>query len=218
MSRLFKPFVQLENPMNRNYSGTGLGLVLAYRMAELHGGGISVESTPGQGSWFTVTLPWSEAVPGASGQLRAVEVPHDSGQQRGPLPGTGIRVLLAEDHETNSDMLTEALESMEFQVFQARDGVEALAMARRFRPDIILMDLQMPNLDGLEATRRLRADPELNGTTVIAMTALTMPGDRKRCFEARVNDYLEKPVSVREIVRTIKRHLPATKQPDAPRL
>lgn len=107
---------------------------------------------------------------------------------------------------------------MAFQVFQARDGVEALAIARRFRPDIILMDLQMPNLDGLEATRRLRADPELNGTAVIALTALTMPGDRERCFEAGADDYLEKPVGVREMVRTIQRHLPATKQPDAPRL
>ncbi|MCG6869327.1 MAG: response regulator [Gammaproteobacteria bacterium] len=217
MSRLFKPFVQLDNPMNRNYSGTGLGLVLAYRMAELHGGGISVESTPGQGSRFTVTLPWSAAMPRSYGQLGAAGVSDDTGE-RGPLPGTGIRVLLAEDHETNSDMLTEALESMEFQVSQARDGVEALAMARRVRPDIILMDLQMPNLDGLEATRRLRADPELNGTAVIALTALTMPGDRERCFEAGVNDYLEKPVGVREMVRTIHRHLPATKQPDAPRL
>jgi PAS domain S-box-containing protein len=205
MARLFKPFVQLDSYSNRHHSGTGLGLVLAYRMAEMHGGGISVSSEPGRGSRFTVTLPWTPARP-RSGR------PQRTREKSGPAPrdagsGKGIRVLLAEDHEANSAMLTSALQSRGYEVIHVRDGVEALAVAREVHPDIILMDIQMPNLDGLEATRQIRADAMLGGIPVIALTALTMPGDREQCLHAGVSDYLGKPVSIKVLLKTIEQHL-----------
>ncbi|MEA3410925.1 MAG: response regulator [Pseudomonadota bacterium] len=203
MARLFKPFVQLDNPSNRHYSGTGLGLVLAYRMAELHGGGITVESSPGEGSRFTVTLPWVPVPPLPAGHDPAAE--QNEPDATGTQAGRGLKVLLAEDHEGNSAMLSNALVSRGYRVIQARDGVEALSAARREAPDIVLMDMQMPNLDGLEAIRRLRADPTLAKTPVVALTALAMPGDRERCFEAGATDYLGKPVGVGQLIEAIER-------------
>jgi CheY-like chemotaxis protein len=94
-----------------------------------------------------------------------------------------------------------------YQVIPAKDGVEALAAAREIHPDIILMDIQMPNLDGLEATRQIRADSMLEEIPVIAMTALTMPGDREQCLQAGVNDYLRKPLGIKELLKTIQQHL-----------
>ncbi|MGB5407889.1 MAG: response regulator, partial [Thiogranum sp.] len=121
--------------------------------------------------------------------------------------GKGATILLAEDHEANSTMLSNVLMSRGYQVIPVKDGVEALAAARETHPDIILMDIQMPNLDGLEATRQIRADSMLGEIPVIAMTALTMPGDREQCLEAGVNDYLEKPLSIKELLKTIQQHL-----------
>ena len=205
MGRLFKPFVQLNSNLHRHHPGTGLGLVLAYRMAELHGGGISVTSEPGKGSRFTVTLPWTpeQISPEQPEQLSGGS--ELASTHAGTVKGT--KVLLAEDHEANAAMLTNALHSRGYQVIQVVDGVEALAVARETRPDIILMDIQMPNLDGLGATRQIRTDPVLHDVPVIALTALTMPGDRERCLNAGVTDYLEKPVSVRGLLKTIGRHL-----------
>jgi len=205
MARLFKPFVQLDSHLARHHSGTGLGLVLAYRMAELHGGGISVASYPGKGSRFSVTLPWTaEPVsPPGTGYIREESEPAASTAGSVKV----VTVLLAEDHEANSTMLTNALRSRGYQVVPVKDGVEALAAARENHPDIILMDIQMPNLDGLEATRLIRADSMLADIPVIALTALTMPGDREQCLHAGVTDYLGKPVSIKVLLKTIEQHL-----------
>lgn len=205
MGKLFKPFIQLDSRLTSHGSGTGLGLVLAYRMAELHGGGISVESDPGKGSRFTVTLPWTAERPGSSSTEPVgenIQFAVDELQ-----PGKGRTILLAEDHEANSTMLSNALTSRGYHVIPVKDGVEALATARETHPDIILMDIQMPNLDGLEAARQIRADSMLGETPIIAMTALTMPGDREQCLDAGVNDYLRKPLSIRELLKRIQKHL-----------
>ena len=205
MGKLFKPFVQLDSHLTRHYSGTGLGLVLAYRMAELHGGGISVESEPAGGSQFTVTLPWSaySIRPASPAPVREdLQYAVDDLES-----GKGVTILLAEDHEANATMLTNVLTSRGYQVIAVKDGVEALASAREIHPDIILMDIQMPNLDGLEATRQIRADSVLRQIPIIAMTALTMPGDREKCLHAGVNDYLGKPLSIKELLKTIQQHL-----------
>jgi PAS domain S-box-containing protein len=205
MGKLFKPFVQLESQLTRHHAGTGLGLVLAYRMAELHGGGISVASDPGKGSQFTVTLPWAAELPGTPHSERPRE---DSDSAVNDLePGQNATILLAEDHEANSTLLTKVLRSRGYQVFAVKDGVEALAAAREIHPDIILMDIQMPCMDGLKATRQIRADSMIGGIPVIAMTALTMPGDREQCLRAGVNDYLEKPLSIKALLKTIQEQL-----------
>ena len=211
LERLFEPFVQLDSSLSRSYEGTGLGLVLARHLTEMHGGCLSVETELGQGSRFTVSLPWQ---PGDSDQYSVI-----SG--RG-VPTTDDRslvtVLLAEDNEINLRTISEYLEVKGYRVIVARNGIEAVERAREERPDAILMDIQMPRMDGLEATRCIRTDVDpstgfrtsLADVPIIALTALAMPGDRERCLEAGVDGYLSKPVSLKELVNVIEARLRAT--------
>lgn len=326
LPRLFQPFVQLDSSLTRQHEGSGLGLALVRRLVDLHGGSVSVTSTPGSGSVFTVTLPYQPlqyAVPnpaandplppvrsaliiessavvaeqlarylaeqniqpvvwlygnGAVEQVAAmrpdlivlsVEIPDRSGWeiladlQRDPelrripvivvsvvdepergftagaaaylvkpitramlqqalsqisfsavLPaepvvgkGSSARVLVAEDHEMNLMVLREYLQVYGYEVCVARNGREALQMAAEWRPDLIIMDIQMPELDGLEAIRQLRAQAAYATTPIIAVTALAMPGDREQCLLAGATDYLTKPISLRRLARHIERLL-----------
>jgi signal transduction histidine kinase/CheY-like chemotaxis protein len=199
--RLFKPFVQLDSGLSRQHDGSGLGLALVHAMVELHGGEITVESELGRGSRFDVTLPWNpdaqETVPAT--QSPATPQDEDNHQDGVQQP----RLLLAEDNEDNREMLAGYLRSKGYQVLIARNGIEALSVARQAPPSMILMDIQMPEMDGLEATRQLRADPALRNTPIVALTALAMPGDRERCLDAGMDDYLSKPVGLKELLRTI---------------
>jgi len=354
MERLFQPFVQLDSSLSRQHTGTGLGLVLVHRMAELHGGGVSVESEPGKGSRFTVSLPWQgpalgdaeaaatgseldgeaetretitperptprralvvENSPAAAEQVaryldeigveaivhprgegafeRALEllpdivildlllpglpgwevllqikeeartrgipvlivsvvddrarglalgaaehlvkpisrrrfheaVEHVLSQgaemqdaealafQQAMAPGVKAShaeqrlILLAEDNEDNINTMSDYLLTRGYWVVVARNGAEAVERAMEERPDVILMDVQMPAMDGLEATRRIRADANLKAVPIIALTALAMPGDRERCLDAGADVYLSKPVSLRMLVETIEARL-----------
>ena len=347
--RLFQPFVQLDSSLSRQYTGTGLGLALVRRMAEIHGGSVSLETELGRGSRFTISLPWHEPNQGGSpvddskpiapdmpdisairrvliiedspttaGQLtryleklgietavhcrgegavnRALEVGPDviildillpdstgwdvlaqlkaeprtqsipvlivsvidepsrgmvlgaagylikpvssselqvalgriaaqrAGQagrpalatkpaspgekDQAPQPTQSPLILIVEDQDQTSTFLVDFLARRKgYRVVVARDGAEALEQARKEKPDVILMDVQMPNMDGLEATRRLRAEASLASIPVIALTALAMPGDRERCLEAGANTYLKKPVNLNELIRVIQAHL-----------
>jgi CheY-like chemotaxis protein/anti-sigma regulatory factor (Ser/Thr protein kinase) len=201
--KLFQPFVQLDSQLTRRYSGTGLGLALVYRMAELHGGRVSVESTPGEGSRFSVYLPWKmEQV------MQDAALDKSYQQSADPVRGRP-KLLLADDNKINADMLARYLRSMGYEVSLASDGVEVVASALASPPDIILMDIQLPNMDGLEATRRLRSHAKLRYTPIIALTALAMPGDRERCMEAGVDDYLSKPVGLKELHQVLHSWLDA---------
>jgi CheY-like chemotaxis protein len=120
-----------------------------------------------------------------------------------PAAATGARVLLAEDNETSIEVMAEYLEHRGYHLVVARNGREAVERAMDTGPDIIVMDIQMPELDGLEATRRLRTVPHLAETPIIALTALAMPGDRERCLAAGASEYLTKPVSLRQLSATI---------------
>jgi CheY-like chemotaxis protein len=117
------------------------------------------------------------------------------------------RVLLVEDSEENITTFSDYLAFKRYEVIVARNGQEAIEVARQIQPDLILMDIQMPEMDGLEATRRLRADPELASIPVIALTALAMPGDQELCFQAGVNDYLSKPVSLKKLAKVVEAYL-----------
>jgi CheY-like chemotaxis protein len=331
MAHLFRPFVQIDSRLARQYEGTGLGLSLVYRMVEMHGGSVAVSSQPGQGSRFTVSLPWTAAEIGAAalgqpvgqapGAFRRALIVEDSAAAAGQLarylgelgvetsivtdgrnaltqaaetepdlilldillpdltgwdvltqlkadprtraipvvvasvldertrglelgaayylvkpcsrdalqvmlrqigapaePGaasprdTRVQneaqlILLAEDNETNIAMLSDYLVSIGYQVIVARNGVEAVARAQERQPDLILMDIQMPSMDGLEATRRIRADAGLGATPVIALTALAMPGDREKCMAAGMNEYMSKPISLKQLALTMQRLL-----------
>jgi signal transduction histidine kinase len=198
MAYLFKPFVQLDGGLNRAHEGTGLGLSLVYRLTEMHGGSISVESELGKGSRFIVSLPWQEAV---MDTLPTADAPLFRPAE---MPSSAARILLVDDNLTILNTLSDYLEAKGYQVIMALDGVQAIEKAIEENPDIILMDMQMPHLDGLDATRRIRADAQIAATPIIALTALAMPGDRERCLEAGVNDYLSKPVSFKKLRAAIE--------------
>ena len=201
LEKLFKPFVQLDSGLARRHEGTGLGLALVWRLSELHGGSVSVQSAVGEGTRFIVTLPMQ---PGAaareelSGVTSAAPIIAPA-VSRGPAP----LLLLAEDNEANIATFREYLEAKGYRILVARQGVEAIAQAQAQRPALILMDVQMPGMDGLEAIRRLRMDDACKSTPIIALTALAMSGDRERCLAAGADDYLSKPVQLRALAERI---------------
>ena len=199
LPRLFTPFMQADSGLTRMYDGSGLGLALVRRLTEMHGGSVSVTSQVGSGSQFVVTLPLAISLPAAEAALAAFggEPPHGNGQQ----------VLLVDDNDGSLLLVSDFLRSLDYQVSVARNGQEALLRANETPPALVLMDLQMPVMDGLEATRRLRQDPRFAAIPVVALTALTMPGDRERSLLAGASEYLSKPVRLNELATMIARLL-----------
>jgi CheY-like chemotaxis protein/two-component sensor histidine kinase len=202
LPRLFQPFVQLDSNLARKSGGTGLGLALVAKMASLHGGSVSVESQPGEGSRFTLTLPWESVH--KTGSLSRQSLPTDD-------PSAPARerhtLLLVEDTDEVVLLFKDYLEHAGYRVVTARNGMEGVALAEKISPSLILMDVQMPVMDGLEATRRIRKIPNLERTPIIAITAFAMKGDRERCLEAGMNDYLSKPIMLKTLIEMIKDHL-----------
>lgn len=208
LPKLFKSFQQIDSSLNRKYAGTGLGLALVKRMTELHGGNVGVQSEVGRGSRFTVSLP---RLPGA-GLDQAAPRSSSTPPLILPFPGSP-RMLVAEDNATNRMLLENFLIPRGCQLHHAEDGAQALALAATEHPDLILMDVQMPVLDGLEATRRLRADPATARIPIIILTALAMPEDRVRCLEAGASAYLSKPINLRELETLIHEQLQSAPPP-----
>ena len=204
LTRLFRPFVQLDSGLSREATGTGLGLALVAQMVRLHGGSVSVESQPDEGSRFTVTLPWEPAL-ATDTELRMMS----TGKFRAIKPDARDRpiILLIEDTRETTAMVTDYLQSAGYQVISAREALTGMDLAKRTHPNLILMDIQLPGMDGLEATRRLRDDPDFRTLPIIALTALAMPGDRERCLAAGATDYLTKPVSLKKLAALIEQYL-----------
>ena len=202
MPYLFKPFVQLDGGLNRAHEGTGLGLSLVYRLTERHGGSVSVKSKINKGSRFIVSLPWQPlmgTVPTADPlkpKISQVEVSNSAAV-----------ILLVDDNLTVLDTMSTFLEARGYQILLAYDGVQAVEKTLEEQPDLIIMDIQMPRLDGLEATLQIRATAEIATIPIIALTALAMPGDRERCLAAKMNDYLSKPVSLKQLMAAIEAQL-----------
>jgi PAS domain S-box-containing protein len=204
LTLLFQPFVQLNSGLSREAPGTGLGLALVAQMVRLHGGSVSVESKLNAGSRFTVTLPWEPAL-ATDVELRM----RSTGKFRAIRPEAKDRpiILLIEDTRDATIIITDYLQMGGYQVISARDALTGLDLAKRTRPDLILMDIHLPGMDGLEATRRLRSDPDFRTLPIIALTALAMPGDRERCLAAGATDYVTKPVSLKKLAKTIDEYL-----------
>jgi two-component system sensor histidine kinase/response regulator len=191
LSRLFSAFEQADNSMNRRYGGTGLGLAITRRLAELMGGEAGAQSTPGVGSnfWFSVRLRKGGDAAAAS-TATAVDAEAQLRQRY-----CGQRVLVVDDEPTNREIALMQLEAAGLLADSAEDGAEAVAMARKNSYAAILMDMQMPTLNGLEATRQIREIPGCRQTPIIAMTANAFAEDKAKCFEAGMNDFLVKPFS-----------------------
>lgn len=201
--KLFKPFVQLDTSLSRNYEGTGLGLSLVKKLVELHGGSVELYSEPGKGSRFDCILPWNLETP-------KISLPHMENEEVPAYIGGGTRhkkILLAEDNEANVIVTKEFLEYSGYDVTVARDGHAVVEQAMQDIPDIILMDVQIPNANGLDAARRLRSDPRFDSVPIIALTAFAMPGDRERCLAAGMDEYLSKPVTLKTLQQMIERFL-----------
>lgn len=205
MSKLFQPFVQLDSSLSRHYEGTGLGLALVKSLTDLHGGSVSVSSIIDQGSLFSITLPWQpqEEDISADSTTLAESMATPAATTAARLQTDireGAKILLVEDNEHNRNLLGDYLDTRGYQVIIAADGAEALQHARNTVPDLILMDIQMPGIDGLEVTRRIRGELKMTEVPIIALTALAMPGDKERCLEAGADAYLSKPVAIRELM------------------
>ncbi|HSL29482.1 MAG TPA: ATP-binding protein [Anaerolineales bacterium] len=208
MQRLFQPFVQVDSSLSRQYEGTGLGLSLVQKLTDLHGGSVQVESRIGAGSKFTVNIPCK------LGEVARLETVHIDAQsvighptENSPVSTEparyGCTVLLAEDNMSNILTIGEYLESYGHEVVVAHDGLEAVEKAEAMNPDIILMDIQMPAINGLDAIARLRRKAPFESTPIIALTALAMPGDRQRCLRAGANEYMSKPVNLKILKQMI---------------
>lgn len=209
LEKLFQPFVQVDSKLTRQVEGTGLGLALVQKLTDAHGGSVQVESEVGKGSRFTINLPWVKdkvTQPESLKELSKRPTPVALEEPVAPSAPTTThkRILLVEDNRANILTIGEYLESYEYQVIVAHDGVEAIKKAQEINPDIILMDVQMPAMDGLEAMRLLRADPRFATTPVIALTALAMPGDRERCLKAGASEYMSKPVGLKKLLHIIQ--------------
>ncbi len=203
LARLFSAFEQADNSTTRRYGGTGLGLAITKKIAELMGGTAGAQSVPGQGStfWFTVRLKVLAATAGSPSSR-----PDQSVEMLGELH-RGNRVLVVEDEEINREVAISLLEDAGLDVATAADGAIAVDMASRESFDLILMDMQMPVMDGLEATQRIRTLPDYAAVPIVAMTANAFSEDRERCLAAGMNDFIAKPVAAETLYRKVAEHL-----------
>jgi PAS domain S-box-containing protein len=213
MEKLFQPFVQIDSSLSRQQNGTGLGLTLVQSLVDLHGGSLQVESSFGHGSRFTASLPWNDSKDVVTEQeaqpAALLGVVADESQMSAP---SRALIMVVDDNEINILTLHDFLTAKNYRVVSATNGWAFLEQVGTLRPDVVLMDIQMPGMDGLEAIRQMRAHPdeEVAKTLIMAVTALAMPGDRERCLQAGANEYLSKPIRLSQLAVRIEELISVT--------
>jgi PAS domain S-box-containing protein len=199
--KLFQPFIQLDSSLNRKYQGTGLGLVLVKQIVELHQGTVTVTSIPNCGSKFTIALPLPPSPVFSPSRTAAAPPPpvevNLEKVDRAPL------ILLAEDNEINIETFSSYLEAKGYRVILAYNGKQAIDLLESHRPDLILMDIQMPEMDGITAIEIIRTRSQYTTLPIIALTALAAPKDRDACLAAGANRYLSKPIRLKDLIQSI---------------
>jgi signal transduction histidine kinase/ActR/RegA family two-component response regulator len=221
LPHIFEAFTQADGSTTRRFGGTGLGLALASHLTRAMNGRITAESTLGQGTTFTVRVPLALAdetarlVPvtamSAPVHLDASALSADAAttSNESLTTGTGLRVLVAEDNAINLSVVSRMLRRSGHEVIEAIDGAEALAAWRRVKPDVILMDMQMPVADGIATTTAIRAEETHDGlprTPIIALTANAFDEDRRACLDAGMDDHLPKPVRMNDLAAILARY------------
>jgi len=199
LEKIFKPFVQEDGSTTRRFGGTGLGLAISLRLAELMGGSIAAESTPGVGSCFNVTLPFST--------IKNTEAREDAHKEITQLPPPPMRILLVEDNPVNIAFGTTLLKKLGHTVVSAVNGSECLAALKRERFDMVLMDIEMPVMNGLEALGEIRKmEPESSfHQPVIALTACALLGEQERFLQEGFDGYVSKPLGLEDLMSELRR-------------
>ena len=234
LAKLFQPFVQLKVNHAQHQGGTGLGLFLVHRMAVLHGGSVSVTSEFNRGSRFTISLPWRKAQHATTATSHASVVPvhRDTPTEErdrvqvftthaedfaattvnvpAARPDHQPSVLIADDHKANRQVLSDLLQNWDCRILIARTGIEAVLQAKAEHPNLIFMDIQMPEMDGMEAMRQIRAEPSLERIPIIVLTAFATPEDREASLAAGANDYLSKPLQIEQLSSVLDTYIGGT--------
>jgi CheY-like chemotaxis protein len=211
-SRIFMPFTQVDASTSRRQTGIGLGLAIASDLIHAMGGTLSVNSSPGTGSEFSFSVPLTRDTAVLAAPMASVNG-HESGVTQRPsltdMPRVErLRVLLAEDVPANQMLVCRALQRRGHSVDVARNGHEAIDLAAKQKFDVVLMDVQMPGLDGFQATAALRQREESAHVPIIALTAHAMAGDRQRCLDAGMDGYLAKPLDLVQLVQAVEEFAP----------
>jgi len=223
MVKLFQPFVQLDGRLSRSHEGTGLGLSLVQKLVGLHKGSVRVDSEKDKFTRVTVALPWDREIELMSNEK--IDPPMTDladGANEKAVSTNKAKILVIDDNQSVVETLANYLKAKAYDCLVGHDGYTAITLAAEYRPDLILMDIQMPGMDGLEAIKNIRnwqdkENPDIASkirkTPIIALTALAMAGDREICIEAGGNEYLSKPVGLKLMIKTIKRLLDRSCEP-----